>query len=149
MKSGDGWHFRGFVFLISVATATLGIGPSPARAQWGMGMGAALFGGFGMVNSPSQVINDHAMIRAQAGRREPSRNVYSNNSNSYFNRIRDNGFSSHQGTQSHRSPGLEIDRRAARSLSQTSNNVPRPAPAAEADPRPRSEEHTSELQSPC
>ena len=116
------------------ATNVFGFGSTPARAQYGMGMGMGLFGGFGTVPSPSQFINDHALVRAGAGRREPARNVYSNNSNSYPNRIRDNGFSSHSSTRSHRSPGYDVDRRAARSLSQTGNNAPQPAP--EADPRP-------------
>ena len=92
MKRGNRRHFHFPAFL--VAMAVLGIGSSPARAQWGMGMG--MFGG--MVPSPSQFVNDHALVRAGAGRREPARNVYSNNSNSYINRIRDNGFSSHSST---------------------------------------------------
>jgi hypothetical protein len=121
------------ILVLLVATAGFGLGSTPARAQYGMGMGMALFGGFG-VPSPSQFINDHALIRAGAGRREPSRSVYSNNSNSYLNRIRDNGFSSHSSTRSLRSPGYDVDRRPARSLSQTANVAPQPAP--EADPRP-------------
>jgi hypothetical protein len=120
------------IFVMLVAAALFGIGSRPARAQYGMGMG--FFGGFGQVPSPSQFINDHALVRAGAGRREPARNVYSNNSNSYINRIRDNGFSSHSSARSHRSPGYDVDRRPTRSLSQASNTAPQPAPAA--DPRP-------------
>ncbi len=130
MRRGKRRLFQIAVFL--VASVVPGIGSTPARAQFGMGMGIGMFGG--MVPSPSQFINDHALVRAGAGRREPARNVYSNNSNSYINRIRDNGFSSHYGTRSHRSPGYEVDRRAARSLSQTSNNAPQPAPEADARP---------------
>ena len=132
MKRGKRRSFH--ILAQLVATAVFGLGASPARAQYGMGMGVGFFGGFGQVPSPSQFINDHALVRAGAGRREPARNVYSNNSNSYLNRIRDNGLSSHSSARSHRSPGYDVDRRPTRSLSQASNNTPQPVP--EAAPRP-------------
>jgi hypothetical protein len=132
MKNRKRRLYPGLVLL--VATAAFGFGSTPAGAQYGMGMGMGFFGGFGQVPSPSQFINDHALVRAGAGRREPARNVYSNNSNSYINRIRDNGFSAHSSTRSHRSPGYDVDRRAARSLSPTSNNAPQPTPEAASRP---------------
>jgi hypothetical protein len=128
MSRGQRRYFRVSVFLFT--TATLACGANPARAQFGMGMGMGMFGG--MVPSPQQFINDHALVRAGAGRKEPSRNVYANNSNSFINRIRDNGFSSHSSARSHRSPGYEVERRAAPSPSQVSKQ---PAPA-EANVRP-------------
>ena len=124
-------HPRCLSLLRVLATAAaLGFGATPARAQYGMGMGFG-FGMFGgMVPSPSQFINDHALTRAAAGQRNvPSRNVYANNSNSYINRIRDNGLSSHYSTRSHRSPGYEIERTAAR--------IPSPPPISDPEPAPR------------
>ena len=128
-----GKQLRFYILASLIATAALDFGKSQAAAQWGMG-----FGLFSTVPSPTQFINDHALTRAAAGQKLPSRNVYANNPNSYINRIRDNGFSSHSGIDSRRSPGFEVDRRRARSLSQTSNSTPQPAPVApvEADPRP-------------
>ncbi len=131
-----GKQFRLFALTFVIGSAAFETGKSSARAQFGFGMGFEIFR---PVPSPSQFINDHALTRAAAGRREPARNVYSNNPNSYMNRIRDNGFSSHSGTQSHRSPGFEVDRgAAARNLSQSRNNIPPPPPLStpEADPRP-------------
>lgn len=126
------------VLAIFVGTAALGFGTSSARAQYGMGMGGmgfGMFGGFGMVPQPGQFINQHALTRAGAGQRNvPSRNVYANNSNSYFNKIRDNGFSSHQSTRSHRSPGYEVERTAARSQSPRSGSPAEQAPDASARP---------------
>jgi hypothetical protein len=127
-------RLRFYVLACVVATATVEVGKSQATAQWGMM-------GFGLMNpapSPTQFINDHALTRAAAGQRLPSRNVYANNPNSYLNRIRDNGLSSHNSVGSRRSPGFSADRRRAESVSQASNNTSPSvavAPTA-ADPRP-------------
>jgi hypothetical protein len=124
---------RFHVLVFVVTTAALAIGTSSARAIFDMGLGL-----FNRVPSPTQLINDQALISAGAGRRQPSRNVYANNSNSYINRIRDNGLSPHYGAESRRPPGFEVDRRRARSLSQANNTPSQPAAVAiaEADPRP-------------
>ncbi len=127
-----GKQLRFYSLFLSVATAALEIGKSQAHAQIGFG-----FDLFRTVPSPSQFINDHALTRAAAGQKLPSRNVYANNSNSYMNRIRDNGFSSHYGTESRRSPGYEVARRRTPSVRQANNNTPPPAAVAapEADPQ--------------
>ena len=120
------------VLTLVAATAVLELGKNPALAIYEFG-----FGVFGQVPSPTRFINDHALVRAGAPQRLPSRNVYANNPNSFHNRIRDNGFSSHYGADSRRSPGYEVDRRRERSLSQTRNNAPVPPAAAPAEPEPR------------
>jgi hypothetical protein len=113
-----------------LAMAVLTLGASPARAQFGFG-----FDLFRTVPSPTQFINDHALVRAGAAQNLPSRNVYANNSNSYINRLRDNGFSSHYGVESRRSPGFEVDRRREQRVSQTRANAVAPAAVAP-EPRP-------------
>jgi hypothetical protein len=127
-----GKQLRFFAFIFVVATAALEFGKSQARAQIGFG-----FDMFRSVPSPTQFINDHALVRAGAAQNLPSRNVYANNANSYINRIRDNGFSSHYGTGSRQSPGYAIARRPPRSFIQASNNTPSPAPVAPPEPDPR------------
>jgi hypothetical protein len=125
----------GYVLAIFVASAALEMGTSQARAQWGMGGG--MYGGmmgFNPVPQPGNFINQHALTRAAAGQRQPSRNVYANNSNSYINRVRDNGFTSHFGPGSRRQPSYAEARRRSPSVSQTSNIEP--PPAAGADPAP-------------
>jgi hypothetical protein len=123
MPAGN--RFRFFITVV-VASAALEIGKNQASAQIGFG-----FEIFRPVPSPTQFVNDHALVRAGAGRKEPSRNVYANNSNSFVNRIRDNGFSSHYSARSHRSPGYEVERKAAPSRSQVSSQ-----PAPETNVRP-------------
>ena len=129
----SGKRLRLITLILVVATAALEIGKGEAWAIIGFG-----FDLFRSVPSPTQFINDHALTRAAAGRRLPSRNVYAGNPNSYTNRIRDNGFSSHYGTESRRSPGYDVARRRTPSVRQASNNTPPSAPVAapEADPRP-------------
>jgi hypothetical protein len=120
-----------YVLAFFVAATALEVGRSQAWAVWDMG-----FGLFRPVPSPQEFINNHALIRAGAGQRAPSRNVYANNPNSYINRVRDNGFSSHYGLGSRRSPGFDVDRSRPRGYSRTSNNQPQPAiePATDAKP---------------
>jgi hypothetical protein len=79
------------------ATAVLLCCPRPAGAiGGGMGMGMGWGWGFGgMVPSPSQFINDHALVRAGRPQNLPSRTPYANNPNSYINNLRDNGLVSH------------------------------------------------------
>ena len=89
-----GKRFRLYTLIFVVATAAVEIGKSEAWAIIGFG-----FDLFRTVPSPTQSINEHSLTRAGADRRLPSRNVYANNPNSYINRIRDNGFSSHYGTR--------------------------------------------------
>jgi hypothetical protein len=123
---------RFYVLVFVVATAALAIGTSPARAIFDMG-----FGLFNPVPSPTQFINDHALIRAAAGRKTPERNVYANNPNSFHNRLRDNGLSPHYGSESRRPPGFEVDRRRAQSLSRANSNPSPPAAVAATDVQPR------------
>jgi hypothetical protein len=75
-----------------VAATVFGFGPSPAQAQFGFGGGFGWGFGFSQVPLPDTFINSKALIDAQRDTHIPSRNVYSNNSNSYINHIRDNGF---------------------------------------------------------
>jgi hypothetical protein len=125
----------GYVLAIFVASAALEIGASQARALWGMGGG--MYGGmmgFNPVPQPGNFINQHALTRAAAGAKLPSRNVYANNSNSYINRVRDNGFTSHYSAGSRRQPSYAEVRRRPQGVSQTSNI--QPPPAAGPDPAP-------------
>ncbi len=118
------------VLAILVAAAALEIGTSQARADFGWG-----FGSFNYVPQPGDYLNQHSFIRAANAPRGPmSNNVYSNNPNAYFNRIRDNGFVPRSDIQSRMSPGLVTERRTPPSMSQTSANPPAPAPAAVARP---------------
>jgi hypothetical protein len=69
--------------------------PRSAQAIGG-GMGFGWGWGFGgMVPSPSQFVNDHALVRAGRPQNLPSRTPYANNPNSYINNLRDNGLVSH------------------------------------------------------
>jgi hypothetical protein len=131
MTVGKQLRFHALIFV--VATVALEIGKSEAWAMIGFG-----FELFRTVPSPSQFINDHALIRAGRPQNLPSRNVYANNSNSYINRIRDNGFSPHYGTETRRSPGYDVARRRSPGVRQANNNAPPAAAVAapEADPRP-------------
>ena len=126
-----GKHLRFYTLIFVIATAALEIGKSQVRA---IGFGFELFR---TVPSPSQFIGDHALTRAAAGSKLPSRNVYANNSNSYINRIRDNGFNPHYGTESRRSPGYDVARRRPPSVSQANNNTPALAAVVPPDVGPR------------
>ncbi len=67
--------------------------PRSARAIGGMGFGWGW--GMGQVPSPSDYINQHALVRAGRPQNLPSRTPYANNPNSYINNLRDNGLVSH------------------------------------------------------
>lgn len=96
-----------------------------ARAQWGMGMG---WGMFGVPESPStRFLNDHAKARIPSAAARQSRTLspYAGNSNSYLNRVRDNGFTSHYDTRSRRAPSYQPERTA--SLGNARREPSRPA----------------------
>ncbi len=103
----------GFIGFVAGMTVIIG-GANPAAAQWGMGMG---WGMFGVGPSPStQLLNQHALTRAAAGgSRGPSRSPLSGNSNSYSNRLRDNGFVSHYDVARRAAPSYRSTPTAARS----------------------------------
>jgi hypothetical protein len=81
-----------------------------------MGLGWG-WGGFGFrtVPSPTDFVNQHALARAAQGMQGPQgHNPYANNSNAYFNRVRDNGLVSHYDARRRRPPSYssETPRRA-------------------------------------
>jgi hypothetical protein len=123
-----------FIRLMAAMTVTLGVA-SPAAAQWGMGMG---WGMFGVGPSPStQLLNQHAVTRAAAGgSRAPSRSPLSGNSNSYVNRVRDNGFVSHYDVARRAAPSYRSTSAAARSSAGRSQggSVASNTPAASVTP---------------
>lgn len=62
-----------------------------AQAQFGYGGG--FFGGFNYVPSPTDFLNQHALVQAGRGQQQPSGfRPYANNPNSFHNRLRDNNF---------------------------------------------------------
>ena len=83
--------------VLTVALAGLLV-PDRAHAQFGFGGGFG--GGFGFgygaafsqVPKPESYLYQKSLVDAQRPIQIPSRNVYANNSNSYINHIRDNGF---------------------------------------------------------
>jgi hypothetical protein len=104
--------------------------PNTAGAQWGMGMG---WGMFGVPESPStRFLNDHALSRAEgvAARRSRSHSANAGSSNSYLNRVRDNGFTPHYDARRRRAPSYQPERTA--SLGNSGREEPRPAAAAAA-----------------
>ena len=116
---------RRFGLMAVAATASLVVASRDASAQYGMGgMG---FMGLGMrtVPSPGDFINQHAHIQAGRATMGPvSNNVYANSPNAYFNRIRDNGFSSHYSLNTRRSPGLSTARRRSVTTTQATAEPP-------------------------
>lgn len=74
-----------------LGAAVLGLGLNQARGDWGWGWGWG-FGGFNYVPSPTDFLNQQALVNAARAGSPPSNNVYAGNPNSYLNRIRDNGF---------------------------------------------------------
>jgi hypothetical protein len=84
---------RGNVLLTAtLAVAVSGLGDSRAEAQWGFG-GFGFGGGFGgMVQQPSDFVNQVALAQMNHVRGPIHNNVYAGNPNAYFNHIRDNGF---------------------------------------------------------
>ncbi len=91
-QTRSGW----IAILVVVAMGSV---PGTARAQYGGFGGGFGFGGmgwgFGMFNpapSPTNFINQKALVNAGRPPQLPSRTPYANNPNSYINSIRDNGF---------------------------------------------------------
>ncbi len=82
-----------FGLLIAVVVG-LGIAPGRAEAQFGMGgMGFGWgFGGFSQVEKPDSFLYSKAISDSRRNTHIPSRDAYANNSNSYINHVRDNGF---------------------------------------------------------
>ena len=119
---------RRFMSMLLVAWAALAVASSDARAQYGMGgMGFGFGMGMRTVPSPSESINQLSLVQAQRATMGPvSNNVYANNPNSYINRVRDNGFTSHYSLDSRRSPGLGTARRRPSNSSQASDNPTQP-----------------------
>jgi hypothetical protein len=80
---------------VLAAAAVLFVATTSARAQWGFGGLGGGFGygfGFGNVPSPTGYIYQNALVAAGRGYQGPTRTPYANDSNAYFNRVRDNGF---------------------------------------------------------
>src|SRR4051794_40116905 len=72
-----------------LGAALLGIGSNEARGQWGWGWG---FGGFNYVSQPTDFLNQQSLMNSARAPGGPvSNNVYADNSNAYYNHIRDNG----------------------------------------------------------
>jgi hypothetical protein len=88
-----------------VGMTALGPASGTARAQYGMGWGWGGFGGFNYVPSPTDFLNQHALVNAARGQQRPaSHSVYAGNPNSYINRVRDNGFVPRYDVQRRRAP---------------------------------------------
>ena len=106
----------------------LSLGSTPARAQFGMGYGM-MMGGFNYVPSPTDFLNQHALIRAGRGIQGPTNNrVYANNPNSFHNRLRDNGLVTHYDVQRRLPPTVRPQRGG--SAGNTARVAPQPAQAA-------------------
>jgi hypothetical protein len=83
---------RNVLLTVVLAAAASSFGASRAEAQWGFG-GVGFFGGFGgMVQQPSDFVNQVALAQMNHVRGPIQNNVYANNPNAYYNHIRDNGF---------------------------------------------------------
>lgn len=107
----------------------LAAAPSNARAQWGMGMGWGMFGV--PESSSTRFLNDHAKARipSAAARQSRTHSPYAGNSNSYLNRVRDNGFVSHYDTMSRRAPSYQPGRAPSLGNSGRAPSRPVAAPA--------------------
>ncbi len=107
---------------------------SDAQAQWGMGMGWGMFGV--PESSSTRFLNDHAKARipSAAARQSRTHSPYAGNSNSYLNRVRDNGFVSHYDTMSRRAPSYQSGRGV--SLGNAGRAPSRPAPVTAEATRP-------------
>jgi hypothetical protein len=111
----------------------LACAPGPARA---MDFFGGFFGGFNYVPSPTEFLNQRSLNARGYTRESVSHNPYANNPNSYFNRVRDNGFV----------PRMDVSRRTApvyQSAAAASPAPPRPtqnqpaAPPVSAAPLPK------------
>ncbi|MFI5459828.1 MAG: hypothetical protein ACHRXM_30775 [Isosphaerales bacterium] len=109
------------IVAVIVAAAVFGLGPRRAEAQFGTGTGCDGygfgFGGFSQVPKPESFLYQNALVAAGRDNHIPSRGLYANNLNSYFNHIRDNGFVE-------RHPGARRDDPA-----RSGYGPPRPSPA--------------------
>ncbi len=114
------------LMLLTISAAFI-LGPGEARAQFG-GFGYGGFmGGFNYVPSPTNFLNDHAMLNAARAGRPPSNNVYSGNPNSYVNRVRDNSFVPRYDVRRRPAGGSQVE--MGTSLGQ--RPAPAPAPVTE------------------
>jgi hypothetical protein len=122
---------RRFLPALAVGAAAMGLGTPEAKAQFiGPGMWGWGWGGFHQVPSPTNFLNDHALVNAARAGRPPSNNVYAGNPNSYVNRLRDNSFTPSYNVQRRRpstaaAPPVDLGPSLGRA----------PAPAAPAAPR--------------
>jgi hypothetical protein len=119
--------------LATCAVASSG-GATPAKAQWG-GYGGWGMGGFNYVPSPTNFLNQHALINAGRASGPTSNNVYAGNPNSYVNRIRDNGFTPSYNVQRRRPSsstpadlGPSLGNRPSKPAERTNTPPPRIAP---------------------
>lgn len=112
--------------LLVISSITAG----EARAQWGMGMGWGMMGV--PESSSTRFLNDHAKARipSVAARQSRTHSPYAGNSNSYLNRVRDNGFVSHYDARMRRAPSYQPERRT--SLGNAGREPSRPAEATRA-----------------
>jgi hypothetical protein len=98
----------------------------------GLGVGFGL--GFRTVPSPTDFLNQHALVNAQRASGPTSNNVYAGNPNSYINRVRDDNFT----------PSYNVARRRTSSSAAVSRApslgaaapVAAAAPASAAKPKP-------------
>jgi hypothetical protein len=109
---------------VVVAMAIFDLGASRVQAIGYGGFG--FIGGFNYVPSPTDFINQHALLNAGRAGPPKSNNVYANNPNAFINRVRDNGFVPHAGIVDRRSPGYQASRMRPQSLGQASIQ-PQPA----------------------
>ena len=65
--------------------------PGRAEAQWGFGIGWGS-PAFNYVPSPTDFLNQRALVAGSRASGPTSNNVYAGSSNAYFNNIRDNSF---------------------------------------------------------
>jgi hypothetical protein len=131
-------HRRRLQVVASLIVVTLvELSTSQAKA-WDIGWG---FGAFNYVPRPGDFLNQHDLLRGANATGGPvSNNVYANNPNSYLNRIRDNGLVSHYDIETRSSPPFQTARPRPSSVTRTSSDRPRtapaPAPVAPTVPRP-------------
>lgn len=108
-----------------VAAVALLLAPDRAHAQFGFGGGFGGFGyggfGFRPVPTPESYLYSNALVAAGRPQNLPSRNVYANNSNSYINHVRDNGFVDR----------YSVDRREMPTYRSSARYQPPAAPAAQ------------------
>jgi hypothetical protein len=118
-----------------VGSGVLGLHPNHARAQWGMGYGWGWGGlNFYQPSSPTNFLNQQVLNRAAAIRQpQASHSPYANNPNSYFNRVRDNGFVSHYDVRRRRPPSYQAGPTASLGYA---GRREAPAAAAPAAPEP-------------